>query len=465
MKNLQKFIKTSGIYLLGNVLTKAIAFIMLPIYTKYLSPTDYGTYDVNIAYITFLSSVLFLDIWSSVMRFMFDYKSIDAKQKPILSGFVIFFISTVVYTVFSFFLGNLMSVDYIFWVFLYGLTMNLQQFFAYIVRGLGKNALFAMAGLIGSIVSILANIFFIAVLKKGYEYLYISSVLGSVVNIVILMMGSSLKTIFRKKNYDKALTSSLFIFSLPLTVNSVSWWFLTAFNRVMISSRLSVAENGLYSVASKFTSVMQLVDQAFQMAWQEMSFSKGGSNNKDKPVFFSNAINEYIKFMTMGVALLLPVIKIVFPYFINRTFNEALNLIPLALIATLFSSISSFLGSTLTAIKQNKYLFTTTVTGTVINVLVISLTINILHVQAANIALGLGFLIVDIRRYVLLGKYIELSFDKKGTLPMMIMVIVATITFFCGGLFLNMGIFLIFIPIIIFIYRKTIRKILFNTNL
>ncbi|MCV3325611.1 lipopolysaccharide biosynthesis protein [Pediococcus pentosaceus] len=460
MKNLIKFLKTSGIYLIGNVLTKAVAFIMLPIYTKYLSPTDYGTYDVNIAYITFLSSVLFLDIWSGMMRYMFDFRDIDGKKRPMLSGIIIFIMSTGVYALFTFSLGEVMNIQYLFWVFLYGLMMNLQQLFSYIIRGIGKNALFASAGLIGSIVTMLSNILFIAVYHAGYEFLYVSSILGSLFNILILMCGFNVLKLFNKENFDKGLTYEIFLFSLPLTINSVAWWFLTAFNRVMISNTLSVAENGIYAVANKFTSIMQLVDQAFQMAWQEISFEKGGSKDTNKGKFFSNAINEYIKFMSLGVAILLPLVRIVFPYFVDKSFNNALQIIPLALVATLFSSISSFLGGTITAIKQNKYLFTTTLSGTFINIIVIFFTIHTIGVQAASLSLGIGFLVVDIRRYILLKRHIELTFKFKQMLLIYVLLLGSSLIFIFGNILLNFATFLGLIIFTLFLYKEWLTKLI-----
>ena len=54
MKDFIKFIKSSGIYFIGNVLIKMISLILLPVYTKYIPPNDFGTYDVSIAYVTFM---------------------------------------------------------------------------------------------------------------------------------------------------------------------------------------------------------------------------------------------------------------------------------------------------------------------------------------------------------------------------------------------------------------------------
>ena len=76
MKNLWKFVKTSGIYFIGTVLHKLITFFLLPIYTKYIDKADLGTYDLATAYINFLCSILFLDIWSGIMRFAFEYEGV-----------------------------------------------------------------------------------------------------------------------------------------------------------------------------------------------------------------------------------------------------------------------------------------------------------------------------------------------------------------------------------------------------
>lgn len=460
MKEFIRFIKTSGIYMIGNVLTKAITFLMLPIYTKYLSPTDYGIYDVNIAYITFLSSVLFLDIWSGILRYMFDYQLNADKRKPILSGIIIFSVSTILYAVFSFALGSIMSINYIFWVFLYGLMLNIQQLFAYIIRGLAKNTLFAISGLIGSIITMLFNVLFIAFLHYGYQFLYIASILGLLSNIIILLFGINVFTVFKKENFDWNLTMDMLIFSLPLTINSISWWFLTAFNRVILTNNLSSAANGLYAIANKFSAIVQLVDQAFQMAWQEISYSKGGSGDKNQDKFFSNAINEYIKFMSLGIAILLPVIRIIFPYFVNAAFSESLKVISLALVATLFSSISAFLGETLTAIKKNRYLFTTTMAGTIVNILVIYATIGVLQVQAASLALGAGYLVVDIRRYVLLKKYIGLKLSRKLLVFLAVLLATSTSIFLISSILINAIAFFIFFGIILYLYKDLIVEFL-----
>ena len=58
MKDLWRFIKSSG-YICRNCVDKTDFFLLLPLYTSYISPADYGTYDLYNAYIMFMLCVIF----------------------------------------------------------------------------------------------------------------------------------------------------------------------------------------------------------------------------------------------------------------------------------------------------------------------------------------------------------------------------------------------------------------------
>ena len=80
MKELKRLITTTGIYFLGTVGTKLISFLLLPLYTAYIIPSQYGQYDVNINYALLFASICFLDIWTGIMKFMFEKK--EKEQQP-----------------------------------------------------------------------------------------------------------------------------------------------------------------------------------------------------------------------------------------------------------------------------------------------------------------------------------------------------------------------------------------------
>ena len=454
MQDLIRFIRTTGIYLVGNVLTKLIAFLLLPIYTGYLSPAEYGTYDLNIAYITFLSSILFLDIWGGIMRFMFDYKDDSDKAQVVKSGATIFLISTLIYTLAVVILGTLLGVEYKFLLFLYGLLTNLQQVMGFTSRGFGKNKIFAISGVVTSFVTIVCNIIFIVVFRQGYYSLYISSCIGLLVGIIILGQNINVVQILRACKINKTLLREMLIYSLPLSVNSAAYWFLASFNKVLISYRLSVEENGMYAVANKFTSMISLFTQCFQMAWQELTFSKAGKSKSEMDLFYTTAFKEYIRFMSFIAS-----IKICFPILISSSYNGAENLVPIAILAALFSCFSSFLGSILSTLKKNKYIFTTTIVGSTVNVLIAVFLINILGVQAANIALAIGYLVIDIRRFLMIKKDICILLDWKWIGALSIQLIITCIVYIkLNSIWSGIVILLLCCELVI-VYRDKIQKL------
>lgn len=458
MKDLVKFLKVTSIYLIGNVLTKVISFLMLPLYTKYLSPADYGTYDLNVAYITFLSTILFFDIWDGILRFMFDASNLKKKRDVVGTGIVICAISTVIYGLSVFTLGSLLDVKFKLLLFFFGLFTNLQNIIGYTARGFGKNSIFAVGGVIGSAIQVVFNIIFIAYLRMGYQYMYVAACIGLIVNICIV--GYSVKfisIIFDRDAFDKEIFKSMLKFSIPLSINSVAYWFLTSYNKIVIQENLSVAANGMYAIANKFSMVLQLLTQCFQLAWQELTYSKADISQENMGKFYTMATNEYIKFMLLGLTIMLPPIKLIFPYFINSNYSSSLYIIPFTLLATVFSSISSFLGSIFGTLKKNKYIFSTTVFGSVVNILIIQFLIRYLGIQGASISLAIGFLVVIIRRVKLLNKYIKLRINVTHII-WVVLYVLACLAYFYTGIWINLLVEFILILIFLFSYKNKIME-------
>ena len=90
MSSTKKFFKSSMVYFMGNVLTKIISFFLLPLYTTRISTDEYGYFNTSTNYLDILIAILCMEIWSVIMRFMFDYEGRRGKEKAITNGLVIF---------------------------------------------------------------------------------------------------------------------------------------------------------------------------------------------------------------------------------------------------------------------------------------------------------------------------------------------------------------------------------------
>lgn len=406
----KSFIKTSLIYFVGNISSKIISFFMLPLYTAYISAGDMGYFDSAMAVVTFFASVLFLDIGSAIMRYMFEGINIEDKNKSIYTGLTIFVSSLSLYIILAVAVGFIFTFQFFFWIALYGFLLCLNTIYGYVARGWGANTIFAIAGLISTIINVVSNLIFILIFKWGYQSLYISLCISIFINIIILEFRCKIFTRINYKYFDKELFIRMLKFCLPLAINSVAFWLLTSANKVIVSIVLNTEQNGYLAIANRFTSIIYLVSTCFQLAWQELAYSRENKKEDNLTgVFYSKAFDLYTRIMLIGILLSIPVIKIIFPYFIDSSYNASASLIPLAMLGTIMTILSSFLGSIFGGIKKTGIIFTSTLAGAIVNIIVIFSLINVIGVMAANIALLAGFTVNVLFRTFVLKRYINLK--------------------------------------------------------
>lgn len=462
MNDLKRMIKGTGIYLVGTIFSRLVQFFLLPIYTTYLTPAEYGRYDLGIAYASFLYTMFYFDIFSGILRFMFDFDEEKEKSKPITSGLIIFTLSSLFYgislLVLKIFLGN--TVPYMGLLYLIGIITVLQQVVGYIARGFNRNRIFVIGGMIGAVVTLLSAVLFIIYLKMDFSGIYISTIMGLVANTIFVSEIIGIRKKIKIKYFDQKLFNEMFRYSLPLGLNSVSYWFMTGFNRIWISSNLSVYDNGLYAVTMKFGSVINLFTQAFQMAWQEITFSKAQQNQKELSDFYSKGINKYNDFLMICTVLALPAIKVIFPFMVNGEFSKAYFLVPLVLLSSVYSSLSSFMASIVGTLKKTQYIFTTTIVGALCNVIIIVIFGKFFGLQVANISLCVGFFASFFRRIQLVSKYVKVKVNWMKFVILLTVYFGASLIFIYQSTLINLLTFVIEIIILIFFYKEMLIKIL-----
>ena len=92
MNKKTEFTKNTILLLIGKFCTQFITFFLLPIFTRYLLPGDYGYVDLMQSYISLLVPVLILRLDSAIFRFLIDARKDDNKSSKLVSttSFIIF---------------------------------------------------------------------------------------------------------------------------------------------------------------------------------------------------------------------------------------------------------------------------------------------------------------------------------------------------------------------------------------
>ena len=105
---LKKLSKDFILYGVGGSLSKLSSILLLPFFTTYFSPEEYGVLELLTVLITLSSIICLLQLESSLSRFFYEYK--DEQRRQIISSFFIFtFILSLLVVGTLLFLGKLID--------------------------------------------------------------------------------------------------------------------------------------------------------------------------------------------------------------------------------------------------------------------------------------------------------------------------------------------------------------------
>lgn len=397
MSHSQTLLKNTLIYTVGNLGSRVLTFVLLPIFSFYLSPGEIGYYDLILTSLMLLTPLITLQISEAVYRWLLDTKDEAAKQKKIISNGLGVLLSGVVISTLVFFVlkytSDLSYINYIYFIFiLYTLFPFLQQ----TIRGLGKHKLYAASSILNSVFLFGFSIVFIVILKMKLEGLLISMLLANFLSVLYIIIRINLFRYASFQNLDRKFIKELLVYSWPLIPNTISWWLINEVNRFIILGALGIDENGIFAVAIRFPSIILIINSIFMLAWQDQAIQLHGSD--EKVSFYQKIFNAFMKFQFSVVLLLIPVSRWVVLNFFGSDFSESWKYMPLLYLGVVFSSFAAFLGANYLGSKRTKEIFTTTIAGSVVNILICFLFIRQIGLYAPAIGTCVGFVIIWLLR-------------------------------------------------------------------
>lgn len=368
MNKYKKLLQNIGIFAVLNFSTKILGFLVLPFYTSYLSPEEYGTIDLINTIINLIFPILSLEIVSAVMRFGIDN---SANNKVVLtSGFTVILCSIPVLWVISIifiFVG--VNIELIIFINTYYITHSFNSLTAAFAKAIDKIKEVGIVSLFTSIITLALNVIFIAVCQKGVVGYWSAMVLGQLAGFLLCIYYCRL---FQYIDYsillhNKNISKKMMQYSIPLIPNGLFWWINGSLDRWILTFYTGVGEVGLYACANKIPSIISVINNIFNQAWNISLFQNFKGDKKE--TFFLTVYSFYREVIfcsTIGIMLLS---KVVATYMFSKEFYSAWLYIPILSAGVFYSSLNSFLGSCFTAAKKTKYIFYTTMAGAVLNFL------------------------------------------------------------------------------------------------
>lgn len=283
--------KNTLIYTVGNILPKAASFVLLPIYTKYLTPSEYGILSSMWALEAIVTIFFSLSLGTSIFRLYWDCETEDLRKRFLGSIYVSIAASSVVWIALIFLFQNLIDGIYnsisFYPYFAYSmLTIFITCFFDVPQKVLmikEKAKVYVALSIIFFIVNSALILYFVVYLKQGASGYLLAMLIGAASFLPIY-------TYIAVKNFTFNFKFSYFkaalLFALPAIPTLLSSWILDLSDRIFIERYFSLTEVGIYSLSYKIAGIALILSASFNLAYRPVFFRL--ANSEDLPTAKKN---------------------------------------------------------------------------------------------------------------------------------------------------------------------------------
>lgn len=442
---IKKLLGNSIIFAIGNLGSRVIGILMVPLYTYLLTASQYGMIDLSLTVISLLVPILSLSIPDALFRFIMD-KSKD-KEVIVSSSAFIMLISLILSITIVPFLSKFINDS--FFIIIIVVLQCFQLFISQLLRGLEFVKEFAINGILMSLVLAISNIVLLYIFELGIRGYFISIIVTNICSILYMSFFINYSRYFNWFYVSKDTVKLLLKYSIPLIPNGIMWWVLNASSRLFIVKYLGVESNGIFAVSNKIPTLLIVFQTIFFQAWQLSAMEE--ENEKDSSLYASHIFLYFQKFMFLSTIGLIYFSKPIILKFISSDFSNSWKFVPFLLLGVMFSSLSSFVGTQYLVKKRTSGIMISSFLGALINLLGCYLLIPLMGLQGASISLFFGFFSVYIYRIFSIKRISHFSIDFRNqvinlilTIIMMYIINISNFYLMTGCAILLLGLFLFF---------------------
>ena len=387
---------------IANIGSKAISFILAPLYSYFLSVEQYGTTDIILSTVSLLLPFVCLDIYEATFRYS-NEQTMD-RSKVLISSLAVCIpcisicILTLIVSILTLksFVVSFTAIFVLFDV--------INDVLAQYLRGTNKMITYAVSGIIGSLVTLASNIILLVLLKYQLFGWAFSLLIAKACTTLYLCITIKIWRFCSYKNIDSSYIKTLLRFSLPLMPNQMMWWIMNSSDRYMLIWFSGAAATGLYAAGNKIPSLLSIFANIFYQAWQTTSINNFDKKNRDE--YYSSVFNHYFYVLTIGVLWILLLAKPVMQFLFAHDYAQGYICMAPLVVGVLVHALGGNLGTLYVTFKKTTGAFYTTVVGAIANIGLNFFFIPKYGILGAAITTLIGYLVTlmvrwfDVRRLV-----------------------------------------------------------------
>ena len=270
--------KRTLVYTFSGSFNALIAFLLLPVLTKYLSPYDYGVVETFGAVTACLTGVVIIGGNTLLSKQYFKLGGPEREEYVgnilgmILSGSLLLFVFFLLFSFFTDFFSNLIKISNA--LILLAIAVSFSNAIIALVLTLfqieKKTINYAVLANLRTVADIAVSLFLIVVVGLKWQGRITGIACGSLLFLgvaLLVFQSNNIKVAFPRR-YGK----EILLLGVPLIIAHMTGWVNEMIDKLMISNLIGVESTGIYSVGYRFGMVIMMVGTAFSRAWLPFFF-------------------------------------------------------------------------------------------------------------------------------------------------------------------------------------------------
>ena len=398
-------LKNTLLIFLGNIGSKLIIFLLIPLYTAVLTTEQYGIIDLIFNIMMIALPIITLNMYESMLRFPLD-------QGADLDGIVSVGCCALIFSVIT---GAMLALtaraseplsEYALYIFFYAVTMGFSHLSLYYLRGREMLLQYSTASILQTVLIAVSSVIFLVVFKGGIAgYLAAFSVSYLITSIYSVAVSGAWRVIPKRFHLNTELAKQMLRYSVVLMPSSFTWWIMNSSDRVMVAGMIGVSANAIYAVSYKLPTLVSIFTGIFNQAWGYSAIRASGSGDETE---YNNSVLKELAFFVLLVAIVIITFsKYFLRFYVAEEYYEAWKYVPCLTAGLVFLALSGFMGTSYMLHKDSLgYLFSS-IFGAAVNVSLNLLLIPQWGIHGAAFATGLSFFGMFLFRLYHTGKYLR----------------------------------------------------------
>ena len=436
--------KETLIYGTSTVLARLLNFCLVPFYTYYLLPGDYGIIATTFAVIALLNVIFLFGMDQSYLRFASEHAQKTHVFQHcfygvLINGCILSVLLWLFARPFAALIGIGDSYAYLVHLAVWVLLLDVLNMIPFTKLRLERRPwYFAGVRTASIVVNVLGNIFFIAVLKKGIASILWANIFASLTSLLLLSPVVWKELSAHRPNFDKTLFTNMLRFAWPFVPSGLASLLISVIDKPILVHLVGLDQVGIYQANFKIGVFMMLLVSMFDQAWRP--FFLAHANEPDARQTFARVFTCFAALGTwflLGLSFLMPPIiqsnLLGNFHLISPNYWSGLNVIPCVLTGYFFYGlyVNFMVGPVMT--KKTSILLWITLLGAATSITTNLVLVPHIGILGAGWAVALSYGTMALALFVFTQKNYTIPYEYKKLAAIAVACIASSLIIYAAG--------------------------------